>query len=360
MPLSSRKELHGARRSRSGCGAGWSRIAASLVSLSYGVVVHDVHAASPAEVPSRQVTASEPSAQADANGSVLPGVDRASPEALPSAQQSEQSSHTASIVESPRTGPDNMDSVLILDECFVAEACIDRFLGALYTRAPKTDWIVVYEKKDVTIKRKRKLVTVTRSIAKRVEDDFGWKDPKAADKAGMPLLDYVIGGMDRAFRQKLFYMLHAAEQAGLAPGITSGFRDDYRQSIASGLKAANDKSYHGGSSRGGYGHGLAVDVVSMNGTSKDERATETRKLWKWIDEHEKQFGVGRPYLGGDPAHLAPIDGQEYAAHRTVSMHAKLAGKRHTRVAASSRHGVTTRAKSKAAAKPATTKVSSRL
>ncbi|MVT67925.1 hypothetical protein GPL21_22765 [Bradyrhizobium pachyrhizi] len=360
--MSSLKEFHGARRSRFGCGAGWLRIASSLVSLSCCAVVHDVRAASPNEESSRQVTASEPSAQSDANGSVLPDSDRASPDALPttpSEKQAEQVS-TANILDPLKVAPDNIDTVLVLDECFVAEACIDRFLGALYTRAPKTDWIVVYEKKDVIIKRKRKLITVTRSIPKRVENDFGWKDPKAADKAGMPLMDYVIGGMDRAFKQKLFYMLHAAEQAGLAPGITSGFRDDYRQSIASGLKAANDKSYHGGSSRGGYGHGLAADVVSMNGGSKEERATETKRLWKWIDEHEKQFGVGRPYLNGDPAHLAPVDGREYAAHRTVSRHTKLAGKRHTRIAASSRHGVTTRAKSKAASRATTTRLSSRL
>lgn len=246
MPMSSLKELRGARRSRLGCGAGWLRIASSLVSLSCCAVVHNVRAASPNEASSRQVTASEPSAQSDANGSILP------------------------------------------DE------------------------------------------------------------------------DYVIGGMDRAFRLKLFYLLHAGEQAGLAPGITSAFRDDYRQSIANGLKAANDKSYHGGSSRGGYGHGLAADVVSMNGGSKEERAIETKRLWKWIDEHEKQFGVGRPYLNGDPAHLAPVDGREYAAHRTVSRHTRLAGKRHTRIAASSRHGVTTRAKSKAASRAATTRLSSRL
>ena len=63
------------------------------------------------------------------------------------------------------------------------------------------------------------------------------------------MADYVIGGMDRDFRLKLFHMLHAAEDAGLSPGITSAFRDDYRQSIASGLKAANDRSYHGGSFR---------------------------------------------------------------------------------------------------------------
>ncbi len=28
---------------------------------------------------------------------------------------------------------------------------------------------------------------------------------------------------------KLFYMLYAAEKAGLKPGITRAFRDDYRQ-----------------------------------------------------------------------------------------------------------------------------------
>jgi hypothetical protein len=57
----------------------------------------------------------------------------------------------------------------------------------------------------------------------------------------------VIDGMDRSFKSKLFYMLYAAEQAGFSPGITSGFRDDYRQSIASGRKARSNMSYHGGS-----------------------------------------------------------------------------------------------------------------
>src|SRR6478735_8456661 len=50
-------------------------------------------------------------------------------------------------------------------------------------------------------------------------------------------------------------LMRAAEDAGFAPGITSGFRDDYRQSIASGQKAASDRSFHGGSRRGGYGYG---------------------------------------------------------------------------------------------------------
>ncbi len=131
----------------------------------------------------------------------------------------------------------------------------------------------------------------------------------------MPMMDYVIGGMDRSFRLKLFYTLHAAEQAGLSPGITSAFRDDYRQSIASGLKAATDRSYHGGSFRGGYSHGLAADVVSVKGATRAQRWISTESFWKWIDAHGKEFGIGRPYLDRDPPHLAPIDGKEYASHR---------------------------------------------
>ena len=84
-------------------------------------------------------------------------------------------------------------------------------------------------------------MTVTRTFTRLVDQDFTWKDPKAAERAGMPMMDYVIGGMDRSFKLKLFHTLHAAEQAGLSPGITSAFRDDYRQSIASGLKAATDQ-----------------------------------------------------------------------------------------------------------------------
>jgi hypothetical protein len=120
-------------------------------------------------------------------------------------------------------------------------------------------------------------LTVTKSFTKLVDEDFTWKDPKAAEKAGMPMMDHEI---DRSFKMKLYRMLHAAEDAGLSPGITSGFRDDYRQSIASGLQAATDRSYHGGSFRGGYGHGLAADVVSVNGETRAQRSISTENLWK--------------------------------------------------------------------------------
>jgi hypothetical protein len=132
------------------------------------------------------------------------------------------------------------------------------------------------------------------------------------------MMDYVIGGMDRSFKQKLFRTLLAAEAAGLSPGITSAFRDDYRQSIASGLKAASDRSYHGGSTRGGYGHGMAADIVSTAGNNRAQRWVSTEVLWKWVDANGKALGIGRPYLGRDPPHVGPIDGQEYISKRGVA------------------------------------------
>ena len=241
-----------------------------------------------------------------------------------------------------------VSSIKILDECLVMDICIDQYLWALYQRTPKQDTMKVQERRKVTVKvtvkKKRKTVTVTKTVTKTftklVPQDFTWKDPHAAEKVGMPMMDYVIGGMDRSFKLKLFNTLHAAEQAGLSPGITSAFRDDYRQSIASGLKAASNRSYHGGSTRGGYGHGLAADVVSVKGATKAERWISTENLWKWIDEHGKDFGIGRPYLDRDPPHVAPIDGKEYASRRgPKAQHAEASAKKRNRLAARADHSM---------------------
>jgi hypothetical protein len=241
---------------------------------------------------------------------------------------------TASTPDPVRNDAKEAVTIEILDECLVADICIDRYLWALYQRTPKEDTIKVHERRKVTVKKKGKTVTVTKSFTKLVDADFTWKDPKAAEKTGMPMMDYVIGGMDRSFRLRLFRALRAAEEAGLSPGITSAFRDDYRQSIASGLKAATDRSYHGGSFRGGYGHGLAADVVSVKGTTRAQRWISTESLWKWIDAHGKEFGIGRPYLDKDPPHVAPIDGKEYAAHHrgTKAQHAGSDMKKRNRLA----------------------------
>ncbi|WP_027556041.1 hypothetical protein [Bradyrhizobium sp. Cp5.3] len=281
--------------------------------------VADIPAQASSEVAATETPATETPAiklaSADAS-EIVPDGAPLSPAAIVSAKAPSESKATPPA-----------DTVAVLDECFVVDACIDRYLWALYQRTPKEDSIKVEERRAVSVKRKGKTITVMRSFTKLVDEDFAWKDPKAAGHAGMPMMDYVIGGMDRSFKRKLFRALLAAEAAGLSPGITSAFRDDYRQSIASGLKAASDRSYHGGSFRGGYGHGLAADVVSTKGDNRAQRWVSTEVLWKWIDANGKALGIGRPYLDRDPPHVGPVDGQEYVSRRgtgerQVASHAK--------------------------------------
>jgi hypothetical protein len=238
------------------------------------------------------------------------------------------------------------------DACLVAGSCVDHYLWTLYQRTPKEDAVKISEQRKVTIRKKHKMVTVTRTFTRLVDEDFGWKDPKAAEHFGKQLDDYVIGGMDQDFKVRLVQMLRAADAAGLSPGITSAFRDDYRQSIASGLKAADNRSYHGGSLRGGYGHGLAADIVSVNGATRGERLNASETLWKWVDAHGMEFGIGRPYLDRDPPHVAPIDGKEYADHHPgmKARQARAAAKHHSKLASHEGHGVPKHARTAASSK----------
>jgi hypothetical protein len=174
--------------------------------------------------------------------------------------------------------------------CIDQPGCIERYLWSVYALTPKIDGGV----------------------------DFAWKDAQAAEKAGMSPREYAIGGMNPFFRVTLYRALRMLDVAGFRPGITCGFRDDYRQSITtSRMKAQSDRSFHGGSFRGGYGYGMAADIVSLRGRTVSERVEATGRMWDWIDRHEKELGIGRPYLRRDPPHVAPIDGEEYAAHRIL-------------------------------------------
>ena len=224
------------------------------------------------------------------------------------------SSHTVAVV-TPADGGEASIPAKTVEECSTRESCIDEYLWSVYQRAPKEDTVKVVERKKVTVEVDGKARTISKELTKLVDEDFAWKDPKAAEKAGMSLKEYVIGGMGRDFKLKLYHALRAMDDAKLSPGITSAFRDDYRQSLASGLKAAINRSFHGGSLRGGYGHGLAADIVSVDGETRTQQFISSERLWKWIDAHGKDFGIGRPYLDKDPAHVAPIDGKEYADHR---------------------------------------------
>ena len=216
--------------------------------------------------------------------------------------------------EPPSDAKEAVNSTETLDECLIREVCIDQYLWSVYQRTPKQDTVKVVERRKMTVKTKGKSRTIIKEFTKLVDEDFTWKDPKAAEKASKSLMEYVIGGMDQGFKLKLYHALRAMDEAGLSPGITSAFRDDYRQSLTTGLKAATERSYHGGSFRGGYGHGLAVDLVSVRGENCPERLISSENLWKWIDAHGKELGIGRPYLDKDRPHVAPLDGKEYADH----------------------------------------------
>jgi hypothetical protein len=242
----------------------------------------------------------------------------AGPDLSAARPDADASDATTSVEKVALANPDaDVSAPKAADECLLAQDCIDQYLWVVYERAAKVDTIKVSDRIKVTVKNKGKTKTVTKTVTKLVDEDFTWKDPKAAEKAGMSMKDYVIGGMDRSFKAKLYRLCRALDDAGFVPGMTSGFRDDYRQSIASGNKAATNRSYHGGSLRGGYGHGLAADVVSMKGETRSARWISTETMWKWIDAHGKEFGIGRPYLDKDPPHIAPIDGKEYADKRGV-------------------------------------------
>jgi hypothetical protein len=131
--------------------------------------------------------------------------------------------------------------------------------------------------------------------------DFTWKDEAAAARLGLVTRQYVIDGMDPDFRELLYNLGHAMDADGIHWTILSGFRDDYRQGLASGYKAHAGNSFHGGSrATGGYGHGCAADIEASDGESGDDNA-----VWRWVDQHGEKFGIFRPMKGIDPAHVQP-------------------------------------------------------
>ena len=128
--------------------------------------------------------------------------------------------------------------------------------------------------------------------------DFTWKDPAAANRMGKTLQAYVIIGMDADFRELVYHAGKAMDKAGIEWTIVSGFRDDWRQSIASGIKARTGYSRHGGSvAVGGYGHGRAVDIGHIDSQRSGE-------VWRWVDANGAKFGLHRPYRF-DPPHVEP-------------------------------------------------------
>lgn len=129
--------------------------------------------------------------------------------------------------------------------------------------------------------------------------DFSWKDPAAAKRMGKTMQAYVVLGMDADFREIIYHAGKAMDAAGIEWTIVSGFRDDWRQSIASGIKARTGFSRHGGSvAVGGYGHGRAIDIGHVDRDRNDE-------VWRWIDNNGAKYGMHRPHRSFDPPHVEP-------------------------------------------------------
>jgi hypothetical protein len=132
--------------------------------------------------------------------------------------------------------------------------------------------------------------------------DFTWKDITAAARIGLSIEEYVIGGIDPDFREVLYAVGHAMDAAGVEWTILSGFRDDFRQKMASGLKARVNNSFHGGSAAtGGYRHGCAVDLASAD-------RLDDYKVWRWVDKNARDLALHRPLKAADPAHMIPLPG----------------------------------------------------
>lgn len=172
-------------------------------------------------------------------------------------------------------------------------------------------------------------------IKKDAAGDFTWKDQAAARRLEMDVCTYSIGGMAPELRTRLVAFGKEADEQGLEWSMSSGFRDDYRQSIASGVKARTGNSLHGNSRvTKGYGHGRAIDITS---------AKSIGPVLALFDKIGRDLGLSRPYKGFDPSHIqlasTPTQvGTKSTAHRVTKTKAHYAkrGKHHTRVAERSR------------------------
>ncbi len=150
-------------------------------------------------------------------------------------------------------------------------------------------------------------------IKKDAAGDFSWKDPAAAKRKGMDVCTYAIDGMAPQLQERLAALGKVADGRGIEWSILSGFRDDWRQEIASGIKAGNKTSKHGGSrATRGYGDGRAADIVAF----------PIRPLMVLVDQMGKDLGLMRPYKGFDPYHVQLAGPIQLAAKPARTRHAK--------------------------------------
>jgi hypothetical protein len=150
----------------------------------------------------------------------------------------------------------------------------------------------------------RYLCGVYRRMPHKIDEagDFSWKDAAAAIRSVRSVCDYAINGMHPDLRESLYALGHYVDEARINWSFLSAFRDDYRQSIATGFKASTCGSLHGGSCRTqGWGDGRAADLwISDQGGYP---ARDASPLLDLIDRIGASLGLSRPMPGADPPHV---------------------------------------------------------
>jgi hypothetical protein len=146
------------------------------------------------------------------------------------------------------------------------------------------------------------------------DEYFGHKDELAAKRLGMTLREYALRLSDELAISGA-RMIAAMAADGLHVGITSIYRDPWRQALATGRKANTYSSYHGSRPElGGKSAALDLSCFSNDG----DRAAQLRcnpQVYAWVERHGKTFNICRPYGDRDAPHVGLCTDKEYLSMR---------------------------------------------
>ena len=203
----------------------------------------------------------------------------------------------------------------VRDRCSTEDACIDRYLWALYQRTPKEDAIRIQEQRKVTVRRKGRMVTVTRTFTTVTDEDFSWKDPKAAEQSR-----HAHGGL-RDRRHGSGFQAEAVSDA--ARRRRSRPVAWHHQRLPRRLSPIDRERTQGGQRQVLSWRQLPWRLRPRACGGYRQRQWRRRGRSGWLPAKSSGNGsmTTARSLGSaglisirDPPHVAPIDGKEYADH----------------------------------------------
>ena len=216
----------------------------------------------------------------------------------------------------PGTTGKAVNSIEIVDECLVVDLCVDHYLWALFSGPPWRTPSRSMNRRKVTIKRKGKMVTVWKTLTKLVDEDFTWKDPKAAERAGKSMMDYVIGGIDRGFKLKLFFIRFTPpRRRGFRPASPAHSATTTGSRSQAGSRRRATSPIMAGAPAAAMGMGFTADIVERPGR---RRATSDGPPPKGSGSGLMRMGRNSRLdarISAGTRRMSPRwNGREYAAH----------------------------------------------